>query len=242
VNLLIDMGNSRLKWAVSEAGQLSIGKAIQNERLNHHTLLKLWQELTPPKRVVVASVAANQHQDTVLEVAQSLWTDIEITQVRSQAQGFGVTNAYLQPKKLGVDRWLALIAAKQLYHAPVCIVDCGTAITIDLLDKDGCHLGGFISAGLTLMKKSLVSGTNALYSDNSTYPLIPAKATEAAIYGGTLYAALGLISQISANYPDSLLILTGGDAELIAEHLNCQAIIRPNLVLRGLAVIAETEQ
>ena len=233
MNLLIDMGNSRLKWATGDSRQLRVGESVPNEQINLSTLLKLWQALTP-KCVMIASVTANQHQNTVLEVVQCLWTNIEIKQVRSQAQGFGVTNAYIQPEKLGVDRWLALIAARQRYQTPVCIVDCGTAITIDLLDANGCHLGGFISAGLTLMKKSLVSGTSALCSDNSSYPLIPAKATEAAIYGGTLYAALGLISQVSANYPDYLLILTGGDAELIAAHLNSKAIINPRLVLHGL--------
>lgn len=240
MSLLIDMGNTRLKWAVLENGQLLTGQALLNTQLNQSLLLNAWQAITPPKQLVIGCVTANQSLDVVTAVAISLWSDIEISRVNSQAHTFGITNAYTPPEKLGVDRWLALVAARHSYALPACIVDCGTAITVDLLNTDGQHLGGFISAGVTLMKKSLASGTNALPFTASQHSLEPAKFTEAAIYSGTLLAAVGLIEQILTKQVKPMsLILTGGDAALIAPHLSVTPLIDADLVLRGLAIVAQ---
>jgi len=239
VKLLVDMGNTRLKWATINDEQLITGEPLLNAVLTQQTLLKLWQPLTAPTQLVIACVSANQSLTLVMEVAVSLWADINIVRVRSQAQGFGLTNAYLQPEKLGVDRWLALIAARHFYTVPACVVDCGTAITVDLIDADGHHLGGLISAGLALMKKSLAHGTDALPFSDTSHPLEAANFTEAAIYSGTLLAAVGLIEQVLAKLGNVSVILTGGDAALIAPHLSIKAIVDPDLVLRGLAIAAD---
>jgi type III pantothenate kinase len=240
MQLLVDMGNTRLKWATMEHQQLRVGMPLLNDELNEQTLLKLWQALSPPQQLVIACVTANQRLDWLITVATRLWTNIKIIRVSSQAQGFGVTNAYVHPEKLGVDRWLALLAARRCYPTPVCVVDCGTAITIDLLDAHGQHLGGFISAGLTLMKQALAQGTNALPLAMNTYALEPAQHTEAAIYNGTLLAAVGLIEQVLARHTTAFkLLLTGGDAELIAACLTVSYALDANLVLRGLAIVAE---
>jgi type III pantothenate kinase len=230
------MGNTRLKWATAYDKRLITGEAVLNEELTQQTLIKLWQAITPPKQLLIACVTDNQSLDLVTAVAINLWSDINIVRVSSQKQGFGVINAYSQPEKLGVDRWLALIAARNFYAIPACVVDCGTAITIDLIDAHGHHLGGFISAGLALMKKSLAAGTVALPFSNTQHPLEPANCTEAAIYSGTLLAAVGLIEQVLIKQsPPLTLILTGGDAALIAQHLTIEAIVDFDLVLRGLA-------
>lgn len=239
MKLLVDMGNTRLKWATINDEQLITGEPLLNAVLTQQTLLKLWQPLTAPTQLVIACVSANQSLTLVMEVAVSLWADINIVRVRSQAQGFGLTNAYLQPEKLGVDRWLALIAARHFYTVPACVVDCGTAITVDLIDADGHHLGGLISAGLALMKKSLAHGTDALPFSDTSHPLEAANFTEAAIYSGTLLAAVGLIEQVLAKLGNVSVILTGGDAALIAPHLSIKAIVDPDLVLRGLAIAAD---
>jgi type III pantothenate kinase len=235
------MGNTRLKWAISNDTQLITGEPLLNAQLTQHILRKRWQAITAPTQLVIACVSANQLLELVITVALSLWADINIVRVRSQAHGFGVTNAYPQPEKLGVDRWLALVAARNSYRLPACIVDCGTAITIDLIDASGHHLGGFISAGLALMKKSLAHGTDALPFSDTQHSLKPANFTDAAIYSGTLLAAVGLIEQVLAKQaPPLTVILTGGDADLIAQHLSISAIVESELVLRGLAMVANT--
>lgn len=240
MNLLIDMGNTRLKWAVTTGGQIITGRSLLNTRINRQELVELWKDISSPKRLAVSCVSANQLLELVQSVALELWLDVDIILVKSQAQAFGVINAYQQPEKLGVDRWLALVAAWQQHQAPACIVDCGTAITVDLIDADGNHQGGLISPGLTLMRKSLGQGTEALLFSETSHAVGLANYTEAAIYSGTLLSAIGLIEHVLAKQPATMqLILTGGDAELIAGQLGIASIVEPDLVLRGLLCTLE---
>jgi len=239
MSLLVDMGNTRLKWAVANGEQLMTGEPLFNEQINEQALLAAWQALTPPPQLVIACVTASERLAVVMAVARRLWSDVKISRVQSQAQSFGVLNAYTPPEKLGVDRWLALVAGWQVCHTPVCVVDCGTAITVDLLNAEGRHLGGVISAGLALMRKALAGGTNALPLSETAYPLAAANFTEAAIYSGTLWAAVGLIEQVLAKQTTPMtVILTGGDAALIAPYLSIKPMVDPDLVLRGLAIVA----
>jgi type III pantothenate kinase len=212
---------------------------LVNALINRQELIELWQDISRPRRIVVSCVSANQLLELVQSVALELWPDADIVLVKSQAQAFGVVNAYQQPGKLGVDRWLSLVAVWQQYQSPACIVDCGTAITVDLIDADGRHQGGLISPGLTLMKKSLGQGTEALPFSETSHVFGLASYTEAAIYSGTLMAAIGLIEQVLTKQPNMQLILTGGDAELIAEQLGVASIVEPDLVLRGLLCVLE---
>lgn len=241
MNLLIDMGNTRLKWAITTGSQIAAGQPLFNNRINRGELIKLWQAIHHPRRIAISCVSKNQLLKLVQSVALERWPNTNIIQVKSQAQLLGVSNAYPQPEMLGVDRWLALIAVWQTYQRPACIVDCGTAITVDLIDAEGKHQGGLISPGLTLMKKSLASGTEALSVGETVVPIAAVSDhTEGAIYNGTLMAAIGLIEHVLAKYPQNLqLILTGGDAELIAGQLGIPSIVDPILVLRGLLYILE---
>jgi len=240
MNLLIDIGNTRLKWAITTAGQIMAGSSLINSRIDRDELLQLWKGIYRPRRIAVSCVSANRLLELVQSVAHELWFDVDIIPVKPQAQAFGVINAYRQPERLGVDRWLSLVAVWQQYHSPACIVDCGTAITVDLIDADGRHQGGLITPGLTLMKKSLGQGTEALPFSGTEYAVGLADFTEAAIYSGTLMAAIGLIEHVLAKQPANLrLILTGGDAELIAGQLGIPCTVDPELVLRGLLCVLE---
>jgi type III pantothenate kinase len=236
------MGNSRLKWAVFSENQLITGEPLWNEQLNQYSLRDCWQTLPSPRQLLIACVTANQWLEMVISVATDLWGGIEIVRLESKAQAYGVTTTYQPPEKLGVDRWLALLAARENYELPACIVDCGTALTVDLINESGYHLGGVISPGLTLMKQALARGTDALPFSSHHYPLTPANFTEAAIYSGVMWAALGLIEQVLAKQADvRTVILTGGDAPLMAQHLNRVCVVDADLVLSGLAIVADTE-
>ncbi|MEC4750147.1 type III pantothenate kinase [Methylomicrobium sp. Wu6] len=240
MNLLVDIGNSRLKWALSDQGGLAVGIALLNHTLTEGRLAEIWRDLPRPGHLAIACVSARRLAGIVRSAASTLWPGIAVLEAKSEAQAFGVTNAYLQPEKLGVDRWLALLAARRHYTLPVCIVDCGTAITVDLLDESGRHLGGMICPGLELMKKSLSGGTEALGYDDSAFTAGPANHTAAAIYSGVLAAAAGLIEHVfSARSEHCGLLLTGGDASLIAGQLGCASRIDNDLVLRGLSLLLE---
>jgi len=240
MNLLVDIGNSRLKWGWAKDRQIISGSPLINQQVNQATLHDLWRQIPEPDRLVVACVGARDQLEQVRKIAALLWPAIKVTTVISQANAFGVINSYLQPEKLGVDRWLSLIAARKQYQNAICVVDCGTAITIDLLAADGHHQGGFIAPGLTLMKKSLAEGTCKLSFDNTEHDFEPANNTEAAIYNGTLAACCGLIEHVlSAQAENIRLILTGGDALTIAGQLDVVSVIDQDLVLRGLLRVAE---
>lgn len=243
MNLLLDMGNSRLKWALGYHDQLLIGTSLDNTQVNPQNLLDAWAHLAKPHAIGIAWVSQSELLSSVKSVANTLWQDVTIYDIKAQAKAFNVQNAYANAEKLGVDRWLALLAARQRYTGHCCIVDCGTAITLDLLDGKGAHLGGFICPGLTLMKQSLATGTGSLPFNVESFDMRPANCTEAAIYAGTLAAATGLIEQIVKSQPlDCQVILTGGDAELIGQHLTLPITIETNLVLRGLAIAMDGVQ
>lgn len=237
MNLLLDLGNSRLKWACAENNQLQLGQTLPHSEITLPTLRTLWQDLRPEK-VGISCVGKAELLAVITTVAGELWRDVPIHFATTQICAFDVTNGYLQPEKLGVDRWLALIAVRQKTTDSVCVVDCGTAITVDVLDADGKHQGGVICAGLTLMKTALAFNTADLPLADSPHNVGLAIETEAAIYNGTLFAACGLIERVMQDLPsNTVLFLTGGDAPIIAEQLTRPLTLETDLVLQGLAVV-----
>jgi type III pantothenate kinase len=241
MKLLIDMGNSRLKWAMSIEGKLQSSHALANTQLTESALRAAWAELKP-NSVWLACVGNSALLELVQRVAMQLWR-IDIALIQSSSQAFGVQNGYEQPEKLGVDRWLAMLAAKQHYQGALCIIDCGTAITIDVLDERGVHQGGLISAGLGLMHSALNSGTDklpAITANTQAFEFSLARNTQAAIAHGTTAAALGLIDYVARQLPvTTTFLLTGGDAPRLYSQLKLAVIIDSDLVLRGLALFAQ---
>ena len=240
MKLLIDSGNSRLKWALLDAKGHLTTFAIINQNLTRTQLIAEWSAYLLPELVLISSVASNTLLSLLTEVITDLWPNVQISVVKTQAQAYGVSNAYKEANRLGVDRWLAVIAAHHYYPGDSCIVDCGTAITVDVINADGTHQGGLISPGLVLMKKALAQDTASLPYDSTSFPVGLANTTGAGIYNGTLYAAVGLIERVLRQQPtETQLIMTGGDAELIAAQLTIPLVIDANLVFKGLAIIAK---
>lgn len=242
MKLLIDIGNSRLKWALEhDGGLLQRGVCDYRQARFLEELSESWHLLNPDL-VALASVGPVAVSELVAQRIRRLWPGIRVLVARSAAWALGVRNAYRQPERLGVDRWLALLAAHRHYPGKVCIVDAGTAITVDVL-ADGRHLGGLISPGLTCMRKSLQAETAALAFADSQAELTFAADTTAAIASGTLMSALGLIEivrhQLSADYR---LLLTGGDARMLASKLDDLPSVDPDLVFKGLSALADAEE
>ncbi len=238
MKLLIDIGNTRIKWAVEEDNIIKNSKAIEHNKTNFLSLIRqAWGKIERPTTIVVSCVSKNEIADQLIAVAENIWTDVEVIVAKSSAIGFSISNAYKQANKLGVDRWLALIALHHYYPGESVVVDCGTAITIDVLNKQGLHLGGVISPGIQLMKYSLFQGTEDLSNVDQAFPVGLSNNTESAIYSGTVLAAVGLIEKTLRDYTDChTLVLTGGDAELLSQYLNCKVILEPDFVLKGLSL------
>jgi type III pantothenate kinase len=239
MNILIDIGNSRLKWALHQVSGLQPQPAIAYREQDYAQLLRQsWQNLPIPQKLAISSVAAPDMRQHLISLAVELWPAVDIHTPLVTASGFGVRNAYPHPEKLGVDRWLSLLAAHHYYPGYSCIVDCGTAITLDMLDADGQHLGGLICPGLQLMKKALSANTAALDFDDQLLPLGLADNTFAAIDSGCRYAALGIMETVLARLDKPCrLILSGGDAEALSAYLQHPCIVDVNLVFKGLGML-----
>ena len=159
--LLIDIGNSRTKWGVAKNGRIDPGEPFATRcfKNNPETLLSCWRNILPPTQVVVANVAGSEIAACLVSWTQRYW-NLAPRFVSSEAEGFGVHNAYLDPGKLGVDRWVALIGAHHACPGPVCVADFGTAITMDAINSEGVHLGGVIAPGLMRKIMGVIDGTS----------------------------------------------------------------------------------
>ncbi|WP_194270075.1 type III pantothenate kinase [Candidatus Methylospira mobilis] len=237
--LLLDAGNSRIKWGFAREGQqIEAGKAIPARLPFSHALLdRHWGELARPSAVALASVAARRIDDAVIAWVAERWR-LEVRRISACKQMSGVINGYEDPSALGVDRWLGLLAAHRLSPAsPACVADCGTAITLDWLDADGKHRGGVIAPGLNMMRTALAQGADRLSMAHHGSHQGPGKTTADAIAAGVSGAAIGLIEHFMQQYGrDCALFLTGGDAPHIAAGLNLPHRLEPNLVLMGLSI------
>lgn len=230
--LLVDLGNSRAKWAWLEQGQPGAMQA--------GTLAELLQ-LPPPSQVWLSCVAASAQ----LVQLQQAWPTSVCHVMSSEVAAGGVINGYREPQRLGVDRWLALVAARQLCRAPQLVVDAGTALTIDLLDEFGQHKGGWILPGLQLLQRALIGGTAAVRPQGSVAVEGFGRDTAAAVGRGCQQMLLGAVRQAQAEGRKLLatackprLLLSGGDGPLLAELLAEPCLLVPDLVLRGLAYSA----
>ncbi len=244
MNFLIDVGNTRIKSAFIEAGRLHSYKACQYHKEGIDAILdSMLSEQTEPEQVVVASVAGetiNLHMRTYF--ARRFSAGINFIETSHEAAG--VTNAYADASQLGVDRWLAMIAAWNRYKSPLCVVDFGTALTIDIISNDGFHQGGYIVPGLHLMINSLDANAQQI----NVNPLVtganvePGQNTESCIANGVMLAMKSLIERACLQLTDtygstSRCVLTGGDAEQLVTSLNIDVEHEPYLVLNGIAIL-----
>jgi type III pantothenate kinase len=239
MKLLVDLGNTRAKWALWNGTDLQAKGAAPHGGIAD----SIWNELPRVDSIWVASVASPALNDRVAAMArQSLGMSAQF--VRSRAQACGVRNAYAQPERLGVDRFLALIAAHARVREPIVIVSCGTALTLDALAADGAHLGGLIAASPELTLAALRSGTANLGAAPPGHIVEIAASTADAMASGAWLAAVALVERFVAQATQRFatppaLVLTGGDASRLGELLRAPHRIDAELVLRGLAVLAD---
>ncbi|WP_297813030.1 type III pantothenate kinase [uncultured Methylophaga sp.] len=244
MKLLVDIGNSRVKWTVMDKDGLADSQDFQRSKTGiKASLNKVWKSLTDVEAVFVANVAGDKLAQQLTEWTQKQW-QLTPTFVSSEAKRFGVSNAYDEPEKLGIDRWLSLIAARQHARQAQCVIDCGTAMTIDIVSKTGQHQGGMILPGLSLMRSSLAANTDALTEapGEKEFKTL-ATNTFSAIHAGTLYSISAtlerIINDLRQGFDNQIrFIITGGDAMQLLPLLPDDIHHYPDIVLKGLAFYA----
>lgn len=229
--LLIDAGNSRLKWAQGDAhGVLATADAAQLAEVIAQPVQHAW----------ISNVAGDA---TRAAITQALSPQMkQLHWVRAQAAQCGVTSGYANPAQLGSDRWCGLIAARRRHASTLLVVNAGTTVTIDALTASGEFLGGVIVPGLALMRESLACGTAQLQAPAGEFEAFP-RNTANAIHSGALNACTGAIDRMGANlhaagHGTPLIILSGGAAPVIKPALNVRCEVVDNLVLDGLLEIS----
>jgi type III pantothenate kinase len=249
VILLVDIGNSRIKWTTVSRGKArpSIAAARPDAEALADQAAQWWGSLKTPRRILASNVAGPAFAAALIEWCRTHW-QVEIEFITAQAQARGIRNAYTVPERLGPDRWAALIAARRRGDGAVCVIDAGTALTLDVLTADGVHQGGLIIPGLTMMRRALLEGTGVILSA-ATAPergavTLLARDTRDGVEGGTLYALVAVIDRVVADVgvelgQAPLCLISGGDAGDLLPLLAGDYHHVPDLVLEGLAILAE---
>jgi type III pantothenate kinase len=238
--LLIDQGNTRLKWMLARDAELLAESAGQGGFRAFVDACKTGR-LPQPGSILLSSVAGSEAAQELADFCSAQW-GLNVHRLQSKAQGGGVRSAYAEPGKLGVDRWLAIIGAVGAYGKPVVIWDLGTATTLDAVDNTGQHLGGMIYPGPGTMLRALDRDTRLRVPDDLAGAAIaPGRSTASCIENGVFASQLGALNQFLRHTTDVLgtapkLIVTGGAAGEILPLLDFETIHDPWLVFRGMLV------
>lgn len=241
MQLLVDCGNSRLKWAYAGTDGWQSQAVLHAGASLPDVARRAFANAPQPKSIWVSCVAG---EAACAALAQFLTQRFGVAPqfVRATLAAAGVRNHYTRPEQLGTDRWAALIGARALTDAACVVVDCGTAVTLDALNTSGEFVGGVIVPGLRLARESLAHATPALDVGPGAAEDCLARATADAIAAGTRYGIVGAIERIVREFESALgpldLIVTGGDAPLFVPLLAAPARHEPDLVLKGLARLA----
>ena len=235
--LLIDAGNSRVKWVMVEGGMWSQQSVLENKHAAGLGMAFL--ELLPPDRILISNVAG-ESMAQLLSAACAAW-QCPIEFIVAKVTQCGVRNAYEHPTQLGSDRWAALIAAWHQERASCLVVNCGTATTVDALSAEGEFLGGLILPGVDMMRSSLAAGAAQLAQTNGVWREFP-RNTADATFSGSIQATIGAIRlqfEALAMRGDVRCLLSGGAADKVQPHLKLPSVRMDNLVLRGLQIMGQ---
>lgn len=236
--LELDAGNTFIKWRICRDGVADpLQRWFTDEVRSRSTQVPdEWSSVQAVRYVSVAGEEVNQWINHIFQT-----NHIPIQQARVQAEFSGLKNAYTTPAQMGADRWVAMLAGWHRLQASFCVVDAGSAITIDWVDDQGQHLGGYILPGLAMLKNSLLGQTAQVRweeSDQSSV-IAPGKTTAECVEHGCRYQLAALMRQLEHDcHVRSIktILVTGGDAVQLLTWLT-DAEYHPLLVLDGLKYI-----
>lgn len=228
--LLVDIGNTQIKYAVvNDMSDLTEVKYCQQPE-------ELISYISSVNRVVVSSVGHLAVVESLERLCKRFSKPCKI--INTQASTLGIECAYVKFDTLGVDRWLAILAAREITPLPVAVIDLGTANTCDIVINNQ-HLGGWISPGFSLMRESLLSNTQKVFADTK-FPdsMGIGDTTEDCVSFGCLASQTGFVMMaeqyLSNRYEDYFVLVTGGGQKMLNVQNNKKILFFPNLVLRGL--------
>jgi len=239
--LLADIGNTRIKLATAHGSDVqALATLVHADRDPDAEISAVLAQSGRPESVWISEVARASVGDRLASAVRSRYGNLPIRRPRSRAQWLGVRNAYAEPARLGVDRMLAMIAARALERGAALVVGAGTALTMDALSEDGTHLGGSIVPGPELMQRAVVARTARIEQRVAGRVAAFGSSTEDGLASGAWGAAAGLVERgwrALRDHPGGAFTvwMTGGDADHLAGMLPFPVRLEPRLVLIGLA-------
>jgi type III pantothenate kinase len=236
--LLLDLGNSRLKWALDRDGEIEIGAAIAHSREGLGDLAPVYAAAATVDSAWMSSTAATLTPALIAGIeAQFGCTPQAFV---SPKEALGIRSAYDEPQTLGPDRFLAMVGARTHVRGAFLVADAGTALTLDMVDESGQHLGGLIAPGPLMMREALHRGTAGIRTGMTTRVREFARNTDDAVWSGGCLACVSLIGHAYRHGALGVggavdLLLCGGAASLLEPLIAIPHRVAPNLVLDGLA-------
>lgn len=236
MRLLIDIGNSRVKWALHNGIDWCGGGVVGHEDVN--PLTQQWGSF-PLSSAYAVNVASEDIREKIEQTVPC-----PIRWIMAERQRDDIINHYHDVAEQGADRWLAVVAARNRYRGDLIVGCAGTALTIESLTEQGDYLGGSILPGYRLMLSSLAKGTARLNrqvtEEGRGFPQTTGEAIASGIIDGLAGAIERACLRLSQYTGRALprIVLTGGDATRIAAHLAMDVDIVDNLVLEGLLKVA----
>lgn len=255
MRLFFDIGNTRLKWVFEGEDQSAIANGSVLYKKEGWTALDQICDVGQVASVWASSVAS---RDVVLLI--DAWAkeefDLTVNWLDVSEERCGVKNSYKPLAQLGIDRWAAVLGAKQyllangLEGSAAIIIDAGTAVTVDVVTSDLMFQGGAILPGLNMMHDALVGATQGIDSSLVGGLIMPGKNTQQCVNGGVHYALFGAVERLVVEIQNTLnlsssqvvLMLTGGDALLIEKGSNLRFVVLPSLVIDGLICVADSSE
>jgi type III pantothenate kinase len=244
--LLVDVGNTRIKWARFDGAQLAKSRAAAHAGWTVRDFARHLFRGTPPTRVLATSVAGPEVNRALSAAARG--RNVRISYIRVPRRAGGVTVGYPEPWRLGADRFTGAVGAHQLFKGvAVLVVGVGTAMTLDLVDASGRHRGGAIVPAPDLMVATLLERTHGIRrrarGGATRAQGVFGRSTRAGIEQGARYAAAALIDRTAQEARvllgrTPLVVLTGGQAASVRPLLLSAGVTVPDLVLRGLAALS----
>ncbi|WP_241505859.1 type III pantothenate kinase [Parahaliea mediterranea] len=243
--LQLDVGNSSAKWRLLAGAEVvQRGRYRADDAASRAALLGC---APAPAAIWVSSVAGEAPNRALAAMLMERW-GVQPWFAVAEAETLGLRNCYAEPARLGVDRWLAMLGARALSDGRLCVVDAGSALTIDFVGADGGHEGGYIIPGPGLMERALLLDTDRVrFCEPAEYRLAPGGSTAEAVRHGIALAQAGAVELALARSAEPVaLVLTGGGGPWLHSHLHAHlharltkaATLAPDLVLDGLQRMA----
>lgn len=244
MKLFVDVGNTAMKWRFRHGETVSQG-GCRHGRDWPGVISTLLQGDTGLDAIWIASVAGPVADAEIADLLHER-TGVSPRFYYSCAEDFGVRSCYPEPRKLGVDRWVAMIEGYQRYGASV-IIDCGSALTIDAVDGGGAFLGGYIVPGLGMLRTALLRDTSDVHIEPAAARPGLGRSTGECVHNGLLRMSVAFVTEVVVELRQVLddtckVLVTGGDAQELTAAFPFEFLHMPDLVLDGLERVAARQQ